>query len=81
MQLPKELKDECGGGTKEFTLREASSFKHIEEINTFLNSCQRQEVILHLLNSIRAEKGDQVAECKFREGEAIGKGKHQKRAF
>ena len=44
----------------------------IEDMNVFLTSQERQSIIWHLLNSLRAEKGDTVSRLKFREGEAIG---------
>ena len=53
---------------------QASDFKNIESIDTFLSSQERQAIIFHLLNSIRAEKGDAATEkLKFRDGEAICK--------
>jgi hypothetical protein len=43
-------------------------------LNDFLTSQERQSVILHLINSLRAEKGDMVAgKLNFLEGEAISK--------
>ena len=53
---------------------QASNFKHIESIDDFLSSQERQSIIFHLLNGIRAEKGDAATEkLKFRDGEAICK--------
>jgi hypothetical protein len=50
------------------------NFRGIESLNEFLTSQERQAVILHLLNSLRAEKGDRVAgKIDFLEGEAISK--------
>ena len=37
---------------------QGSDFKNIESIDTFLSSQERQAIIFHLLNSIRAENGD-----------------------
>ena len=74
MQVPKNIRDDLGGGMKEFTLKEASSFQDIEEMNNFLTSQERQAIILHLLHSLRAEAGgDSVSKLRFREGEAISK--------
>ena len=39
----------------------------------FLTSQERQAIILHLLHSLRADKGDVVGKLKFRDGEAISK--------
>ena len=59
---------------KEFTIKEASTFQDIEEMNNFLTSQERQAIILHLLHSLRAETGgESVAKLRFREGEAISK--------
>ncbi len=95
MQIPKPLREDLGGGTKEFTVKDvseipkrrqtstfpvanhqcilqASEFEGIEEPSRFLTSQERQAVILYLIESLRAEKGDSVGKVKFREGEAIG---------
>ena len=47
------------------------SFINIEEAHKFLTSGDRQSVILHFLNTVRAESGEVVGDIKFREGEAI----------
>ena len=73
MQMPKPLREDLGGGMKEFTIKEASSFQSIEEMSDFLTSQERQAIILHLLHSLRADKGDVVGKLKFRDGEAISK--------
>ena len=44
----------------------------MEDLSSFLTSGERQLVVLHLLNSLRAEDGDEVGGVAFREGEAIG---------
>ena len=41
-------------------LSQASNFQSIETLSDFLTSQERQEIILHLLNTIRAEKGDSI---------------------
>ena len=56
-----------------FFLSQASSFAGIEELSEFLTSQQRQAVILYLVNSLRAEKGEAVGGLVFREAEAICK--------
>ena len=72
MHVPKNVKEELGGGRKEFSLAEGGNFHHIEDAEKFLTSADRQSVLLHFLNGLRAEKGDFVGDIKFREGEAIG---------
>ena len=47
------------------------SFVNIEQADKFLTSGDRQSVILHFLNTIRAESGEMVGDIKFREGGAI----------
>ena len=44
----------------------------MDDPSSFLTSGERQLVVLHLLNSLRAEDGDEVGGVTFREGEAIG---------
>ena len=60
---------------------QSSQFRGIESLNEFLTSQERQGIILQLLNSLRAERGDSVAgKLDFLEGEAISKlelGMHQ----
>ena len=72
LHVPKHVKEELGGGRKEFSLAEGGNFHHIEDAEKFLTSADRQSVLLHFLNGLRAEKGDSVGNIKFREGEAIG---------
>ena len=57
MQIPKQLKDEYGGGNKEFSIKELNSFNHIENFEIFLSSQERQSVLIFLINRIRAQKG------------------------
>ena len=88
--MPKPLREDLGGGMKEFTIKEvffsrtswtnisnfffqAPNFQSIEEMSDFLTSQERQAIILHLLHSLRADKGDVVGKLKFRDGEAISK--------
>ena len=95
MHIPKLLKDELGGGRKEFSLAEGkcqlwngfflkphcqllmkgANFVNIEQAEKFLSSAERQSILLHFLNSMRAEKGESVGSVTFREGEAISKKK------
>ena len=56
-------------------LSSGANFVNIEQAETFLSSADRQSILLHLLNSLRADKGDCMGELTFREGEAIGENK------
>ena len=60
MQIPKQLKDEYGGGNKEFSIKELNSFKDIESFETFFTSQERQSVLIFLINRIRAQEGTYV---------------------
>ncbi len=74
MQVPKLLRADLGGGWKEFTIKEKDSFEGVTDMDVFLTSQERQSILLHLLNSVRAEKSMVIADrIKFREGEAISK--------
>jgi hypothetical protein len=77
LQVSKRLREDLGGGWKEFTLAEAHNFHNVEELTAFLSSQERQAILAYLINGIRAEKGDAVADIHFREGEAIGKRRAQ----
>ena len=57
MRIPKILKEELGGGRKEFTLKDCHSFKLIQDMDSFLTSQERQSSLVHILNHLRADKG------------------------
>jgi len=71
LHIPKPLREDLGGGTKEFSLKECNKFNNVEDAEKFLSSSEKSEILLHFLNSLKAEKGDEVANIVFREGEAI----------
>ena len=54
-------------------LMTGANFVNIEQAEKFLSSAERQSILLHFLNSMRAEKGESVGSVTFREGEAISK--------
>ena len=56
-----------------FTSFQSNNFRDIEDLDHFLTSGERQAIINHLLNSLRAETDDEVEGINFREGEAISK--------
>ena len=58
MHIPKTLKEEFGGGNKEFVLEEMMCFEDIDNFDTFLNSQERQSVLMFAINRIRAQKGN-----------------------
>lgn len=73
MGIQKVLKEELGGGMKEFTYEEQECFRNIEDGNLFFNSQERQSIIHHLLDNLRAIQGEQLGKVKFVEGQSIGK--------
>ena len=57
MHVPKPLKEEFGGGNKEFNFKEMTCFKDIENFELFFNSQERQAVLIFLINRLRAHEG------------------------
>ena len=57
MHVPKPLKEEFGGGNKEFNFKEMTCFKDVENFELFLNSQERQAVLIFLINRLRAHEG------------------------
>ena len=57
MRIPKPLKDEFGGGNREFSFQDMNHFKDIETIDGFLSSQERQSILSYILNRIRAHEG------------------------
>ena len=58
MHVPKALKDEFGGGNKEFVFEEMICFENIENFELFLTSQERQSILIFSINRIRAQKGN-----------------------
>uniref|UniRef100_T1J6A9 Anoctamin n=1 Tax=Strigamia maritima TaxID=126957 RepID=T1J6A9_STRMM len=71
MHLRKHLKEEYGGGLKEFIVDGQKCFEGIENSKEFFSSLERQSIVLHLLHSLRAVVSDSVGNVKFVEGQAI----------
>ncbi|XP_075986029.1 anoctamin-10-like isoform X2 [Anticarsia gemmatalis] len=61
MHLPKLLKPEFGGGYKEFTVRDMHCFQKSSSASELLNSQERGALVKHVLESARAEPGDEHA--------------------
>lgn len=61
MHLPKLLKPEFGGGYKEFTVRDMHCFQKSTSASELLNSQERSALVKHVLESARAEPGDEHA--------------------
>ncbi|XP_071448852.1 anoctamin-10 [Hetaerina americana] len=71
IHLPKRVRNEFGGGLKEFVLTEAACFEGMENENTFFSSQERQFIVLHVLHSLRAVEGDEVGNLRLIEGQSI----------
>ncbi|CAG4995127.1 unnamed protein product [Parnassius apollo] len=61
VHLPKLLKPEFGGGYKEFTVRDMHCFQKGTSASDLLNSQERGALVKHVLESARAEPGDEHA--------------------
>jgi len=72
VHLPKTLRSEFGGGLKEFVQQEVSYFEGTENEREFFTTQERQWLVLHLLQTLRAGPEDHVGVLKLIEGQAIG---------
>lgn len=73
LHLPKVLREEHGGGLKEFVQAEAECFERTDDEDNFFTTQERQWLVLHLLQTLRAAPGDTLPGLKLIEGQAIGK--------
>ncbi|KAG8288640.1 Anoctamin-8 [Homalodisca vitripennis] len=71
LHLPKTLRAEYGGGLKEFVQAEVDYFEGTDDQDHFFTTQERQWLVLHLLQTLRATQGDTVAGLKLIEGQAI----------
>ncbi|XP_069166771.1 anoctamin-10 isoform X3 [Procambarus clarkii] len=71
MRLVKRMKTEYGGGLRELSHTELGIFQGVEDGATFFTTLERQSIVLHILNSLRATQGEAVEGTTFREGQAI----------
>ncbi|XP_077988796.1 anoctamin-8-like isoform X2 [Glandiceps talaboti] len=71
LDIRKKVKEEYGGGLKEFSCEEESIYEDIENPAVFFTSEERQEIVLFMLNNLRAEEGDTLGKVKFVEGQPI----------
>lgn len=78
LHLPKTLKPEYGGGLKEFVQSEHECFENTDEPEHFFTTQERQWLVLHLLQTLRATTGDTLPGLKLIEGQAIGMLLHEK---
>ncbi|XP_076385497.1 anoctamin 8 white walker isoform X4 [Megachile rotundata] len=73
VHLPKTLRQEFGGGLKEFVGSEASCFEGSDDEAQFFTTQERQSLVLHLLHTLRAGPQDlhSLPGLKMVEGQAI----------
>ncbi|XP_063988915.1 anoctamin-8 isoform X4 [Diachasmimorpha longicaudata] len=73
MHLPKALRQEYGGGLKEFVCTETNCFEGSDEETQFFTTQERQSLVLHLLHTLRAGQQDlkSLPGIKLVEGQAI----------
>ncbi|XP_021368430.1 anoctamin-8-like isoform X1 [Mizuhopecten yessoensis] len=67
----KLLKEDYGGGMKEFTFEDQDCFAGVENKEEFFTTQERQSIIHYMLNNLRAVKGEQLCKVKFLEGQPI----------
>jgi len=70
--IKKTLKEDYGGGMKEFTFEDQDCFAGVEDETNFFTTQERQSIICNLLNNLRAIKGEQLNKVKFLDGQPIG---------
>lgn len=72
--LPKALKPSKGGGLKEFSIQDIECFEHSDKEQIFFTTEERQWLVLHILESIRAKSTDvnSLPGLHFLEGQPIG---------
>lgn len=73
VHLPKALRQEFGGGFKEFVGSEANCFEGSDDESRFFTTQERQSLVLHLLHTLRAGPHDlhSLSGLKMVEGQAI----------
>lgn len=71
--IRKTIKQDFGGGKREFVFEDQLCYHGIEDETTFLTSEERQSIVYHLLLNLRAEPGEVLGKVKFLEGQSIGK--------
>ncbi|KAM0736413.1 Anoctamin-8 [Formica fusca] len=73
VHLPKTLRQEFGGGLKEFVGSEANCFEGSDDEIRFFSTQERQSLVLHLLHTLRAGPHDlhSLSGLKLVEGQAI----------
>lgn len=74
VHLPKRLREEFGGGLKEFLGSEATYFQGSDSENSFFTTQERQSLVQHILHTIRAGPTDlttSITGLKLVDGQSI----------
>lgn len=73
VHLPKKLRQEFGGGHKEFVISEKHCFDSSDDEERFFAMQERQSLVLHLLHTLRANSHDvtSLPDLKLVDGQAI----------
>ncbi|CAI9716845.1 Hypothetical predicted protein [Octopus vulgaris] len=69
--IRKSLKQDYGGGMKEFTFEEQDLFENIHNEMEFFTSQERQSIVYGMLNNVRSVGNEHIDDTVFREGQAI----------
>jgi anoctamin-8 len=69
--LRKPLRHEFGGGMKEFVVEDQDCFEGVSDQQTFLTSQERQAIVYHMLENLRATEGEELDKVHFLEGQPI----------
>ncbi|XP_052821774.1 anoctamin-8 isoform X3 [Octopus bimaculoides] len=69
--IRKSLKQDYGGGMKEFTFEEQDLFENIHNEMEFFTSQERQSIVYGMLNNVRSTGHEHIHDIVFREGQAI----------
>ncbi|XP_071953284.1 anoctamin-8-like [Antedon mediterranea] len=71
LALRKPIKEEYGGGLKEFTCEERAIFEGIDNQTEFLPSQDRQAIVMHMLQNLRAVQNESLGKITFHDGQPI----------
>ncbi|XP_073999029.1 anoctamin 8 white walker isoform X2 [Rhodnius prolixus] len=71
VHLPKSLRPSHGGGLKEFVQADVALFEGSELEEHFFTTQERQYLVLHLLQTLRATSADNIAGVKLIDGQPI----------
>lgn len=73
LRIRKKLRDEFGGGMKEFVCDDFDCFVGSEDSKKFFNSQERSSIVLNFLEGIRAAGKEEIGGVQLCEGNVVGK--------